>query len=105
MYMPDALRALTQLADAPAKNLSRRVYNIAAISPTAEEIARSVARRVPDVRISFQPDPRRQEILDSWPKALDDSAAQRDWAWSPRYNLEQMTDDLIPQIRKLLSAR
>jgi threonine 3-dehydrogenase len=101
MYMPDGIRALAELAQAPADRLSRCVYNIAAFSPTAEEIAQSVKRAVPGAEITFRSDPRRQAILDSWPHALDDRAAREDWGWRPAYDLEAMTADLIPKVREL----
>ena len=103
MYMPDAIRALLELAAADRERLgSRSVYNIAAMSPTAGEIAESVARAVPGVRLTFQSDPRRQAILDSWPRALDDTAARQDWDWSPRYDLDGMTADLVPAVRAMI---
>ncbi|HTE53464.1 MAG TPA: NAD-dependent epimerase/dehydratase family protein [Kofleriaceae bacterium] len=104
MYMPDALRALIELSEAPESRLARRVYNIAAFSPRAEEIASSVGRRVPGAKITFRPDPRRQAILDSWPRILDDSNARREWGWKPEFDLEEMSDDLVPRIRDLLGA-
>jgi nucleoside-diphosphate-sugar epimerase len=44
----------------------------------------------------------RQNILDSWPKAIDDAAARRDWGWKPRFDLDGMTDDLVPRVRRML---
>lgn len=102
MYVPDALRALIELGDADGARLTRRVYNIAAFSPSAAEIAASVKRLVPNAKLTFRADPRRQAILDSWPNRLDDSNARRDWGWEPAFGLEQMTDDLVPRIRTLL---
>lgn len=102
MYMPDALRALLDLSDAPRERLKRCVYNIAAFSPEAQEIADSVCRHVPGVSLTFRSDPHRQAILDSWPNALDDSCAREDWGWQPQYDLESMGDDLIPKLRTLL---
>lgn len=103
MYMPDALRALVELSEAHPDSLNRRVYNITAFSPTAAEIAESVGRRVDGVKITFRPDPARQAILDSWPRRLDDSHARADWGWRHEFDLEGMSDDLIPQIRALLA--
>ena len=104
MYMPDGLRALVELSQAPRERLSRCVYNLAAFSPTAQQIADEVERAVPGARITFEPDPARQAILDSWPRALDDSLARRDWGWKPAYDLPAMTADLLPKLRALLPA-
>lgn len=101
MYMPDAIRALVEVAAAPRERLGRRcTWNIQGFSPRADEIAASVRRAVPGVEITFAPVAWRQEILDSWPRALDDSAARADWGWAPRYDLEAMTADLVPKIRE-----
>lgn len=99
MYMPDALRALIDLAVAPAKKLRHRMFNIAAMSPRADEIAAAVAKRLPGVKITFKPDPRRQAIVDSWPQALDDSVARAEWGWRAQWDLERMTDDLLAKVR------
>jgi threonine 3-dehydrogenase len=104
MYMPDGIRALYELAVAPREPLTRNVYNIAAFSPTAEEIAASVASAIEGVDITFVSDPTRQAILDSWPCALDDSTARADWGWSPRFDLDAMTQDLVPKIRELVAS-
>ncbi|HEY8379073.1 MAG TPA: NAD-dependent epimerase/dehydratase family protein [Nannocystis sp.] len=104
MYMPDALRALVELSSAPRERLGRCVYNIAAFSPTAQEIADEVVRVVPGAVITFKPDPVRQAILDSWPRALDDSWARHDWGWRPAYDLAGMSDDLAPRLAALVRA-
>jgi threonine 3-dehydrogenase len=102
MYMPDGVRALLELALAPRDAVKRCIYNIAAMSPRADEIAKSVQRQLPNARFTYTPDPVRQAILDSWPKSLDDAAARRDWGWKPKYDLDGMTDDLVPRIRRML---
>lgn len=101
MYMPDALRAMQELSRAPEDKLQRRVYNIGAISPTAEDFANAVRARVPGVDITFKVDPERQAILDSWPCAVDDTCARNEWGWEPAYDLNKMSDDLIPRIRAM----
>ena len=37
MAMPDGVRALVELAHAPANKLTRKVYNIGAFAPRADE--------------------------------------------------------------------
>ena len=103
MYMPDAVRALAEIAAAPRDRLRRTIYNIAAFSPRADEIAASVARAVPEFRATYAPDALRQAILDSWPRALDDAAARADWGWRPEFDLDAMTADLVPKVRELLA--
>jgi threonine 3-dehydrogenase len=102
MYMPDGVRALLEVSFAARDRLSRTIYNIAAFSPRADEIATSVQRLVPGAKFTYAPDPQRQAILDSWPKAIDDSAARRDWGWTPKFDLDQMTDDLLPRVKRML---
>ena len=102
MYMPDGVRALLTLAMADRSRLTRCIYNIAAFSPRADEIAASVTRALPGATFTYVPEPVRQGILDSWPKALDDQTARRDWDWQPAFDLEAMTADLIPKVRLML---
>lgn len=104
MYMPDAIGALCDLSAAPRDALQRSMYNIQGFSPTAEEIAVSVRNALPGVDLSFQVDPHRQGILDSWPRALDDAPARAEWGFAPEYDLEGMTAHLIPEIRRMLAA-
>ncbi len=66
MYMPDGIRALIELSNAPRSRLGRCVYNIAGFSPTAQEIAYTVKGVLPQAKFTFEPDPKRQAILDSW---------------------------------------
>jgi threonine 3-dehydrogenase len=103
MYMPDGIRALVELAAADRSRLQRCIYNIAAFSPTAQEIADTVSQAIGGARFTFAPDPTRQAILDSWPKVLDDRNARRDWGWRPEWDLAGMTRELVPAVRNLLA--
>ncbi len=100
MSMPDATDALLALAAAPQSNLCRRVYNIASFSPSAGELRELVLQHFPDAQITFEPDLARQGIVDSWPAALDDSAARKDWGFAPRHDLGAAFEEyLVPRIR------
>jgi nucleoside-diphosphate-sugar epimerase len=102
MAMPDAVDAIMQLTEAGADRLRQSVYNVAAFNPSAEEIRALVLDAYPDARIDFEPDERRQAIVDSWPRAVNDAAARRDWGLNPRYALEPcFRDYLIPTIAEL----
>jgi len=102
MAMPDAVDAVLALTSARAEDLGQHVYNVAAFNPSAEEIQELVAHAYPEARIHFDPDTRRQAIVDSWPRAIDDSAARTDWGLSPRYDLTPCFEGyLIPTIADL----
>jgi len=86
MVMPDGVDALLRLARAPRAALTRRVYNVAAFNPSADEIRRRVLAAFPGAEVTFKPDLKRQRIVDSWPADVDDGAARRDWGFAPRYD-------------------
>ena len=95
IYIDDAVRTLVDLHDAPEEALTRRVYQVNGIGPSAREMADTVKARLPDVRISYVPDPVRNAIVDSWPSQLDATDAANDWGWESRFDLGDMTDAMI----------
>ena len=100
MAMPDAVRAMMALATAERASLSTCIYNIAAFSPSAEEIAARVRRAFPEARIDYEPDPVRAKIVASWPEDVDDGRARRDWGWKPEYEWERAFDEyLVPSVK------
>lgn len=100
MAMPDAIKALLLLHEAPREKLTRSVYNITSFNPSAGEIRGIALEAFPSVDIRFSPDDKRQAIVDSWPADVDDSSARRDWSWSPDLDLNAAFQEyLIPQIR------
>jgi len=100
MVMPDAIKALVGLTNAPKEKLTQEVYNVSAFSATAEDIAKLVNNVFPDSSISYKPDLNRQKIVDSWPTDIDDSKARSDWSWKPDYDINSAFKNyLIPEIR------
>jgi nucleoside-diphosphate-sugar epimerase len=101
MAMPDAVKALIDLAAAPAENLNQRVYNVTSFSLSADEFKHWVIKFFPDAQISYAPDIKRQTIVDSWAAEMDDSAAAQDWSWKPDYDVQRAFKEyLVPNIRK-----
>jgi len=101
MAMPDAVDALLRLAEAPRDRLMRTAYNVSAFSPRAQEIHDVVVAAFPRASIAWSTDAKRQAIIDSWPGEVDDSAARRDWGFTPRYDFASAFDEyLIPAVRQ-----
>lgn len=99
MAMPDGVQALLDLYQAPEEALSQRVYNINAFSCSAQDFCDEVQKHFDQAKVSFAPHLKRQAIVDSWPAAVDDSPARRDWGFSPRYELNNaFSDYLVPRI-------
>jgi threonine 3-dehydrogenase len=101
MAMPDGIEALLTLASVPRERLTRTAYNVSAFSPSAGEIREVVTAAFPRATIGYQVDEKRQQIVDSWPASVDDSAARADWGFNPAYDFERAFQEyLIPTIRK-----
>jgi len=101
MAMPDAIKALCQLTQAPQEDLRHQVFNVTSFSLSAEEFRQKVLEHFPEAQITYNPDLKRQGIVDSWPADLDDSAARREWGWQPDYDVDRSFNEyLVPNIRK-----
>lgn len=101
MYMPDAIKALMDLAEADGSRLKHRVFNVNSMSFSAAELAESIRAVIPEFTCDYKPD-YRQAIADSWPRSLDDSAAREEWNWRPVYDIPRMTEDMIEKLRQKL---
>ena len=99
MYMPDALDACVQLMEAdPSKLKHRNSFNVTAMSFEPSQVYSAIRRRIPDFTMEYSVDPVKKAIADSWPNYMDDSCARQEWGWSPKWNLETMTDDMLRAI-------
>jgi|TARA_B100000524_G_scaffold345416_1_gene243996 hypothetical protein len=72
------------------------------MSFTPAQLAAAICQILPDFEMSYAPD-FRQEIAETWPKQLDDSAARRDWGWEPRFDLDAMTRDMLAKLEPVAS--
>ena len=99
MYMPDAVRAILEVMAAPTSRLRHRnAFNITAMNFTPELLAAEIRTHIPEFRIEYEVDTASQAIADSWPRAVDDSAARAEWGWVPRYDIAAMTQDMLEKL-------
>jgi nucleoside-diphosphate-sugar epimerase len=105
MYMPDAIRAALEVMEAPADRLEHRnAFNITAMQLTPALLARLIEAQLPAFEIDYKVDPVRQQIADSWPERLDDSAARREWGWQPAFDAGATVQDMLGQLNQKLKA-
>ena len=99
MYMDDAIRATISLMESPAEKIKvRSSYNLAGMTFTPKEISKSIEKHIPGFTISYAPD-FRQEIADSWPSSIDDTKARQQWGWTPRFDLDQTTKEMLDNLK------
>lgn len=104
MYMPDALNAIINLMEADDSKLKHRnAFNVTAMSIEPEQVAAAIRKHIPEFKLSYQVDPVRQAIADSWPNSIDASSAKEEWGFTYEYDLDKMTADMLAKLRgKLL---
>lgn len=99
MYMPDALQAIIDLMEADASKLEHRnAFNVTAMSFEPEQIAASIRKHIPKFELSYDVDPVRQAIANSWPNAIDATAAKNEWGFKAQYDLDSMTKDMLDKL-------
>ncbi len=102
MYMPDAIKSILEIMDAPSENISlRSSYNISGVSFTPKTLSEAIQKEMPDFTISYKPD-YRDLIAKSWPSSLDDSLARMDWGWKPDFGLEDLVNDMLVNLREVV---
>lgn len=98
MFMDDAIRATMELMESGPENIQiRSSYNLAAMSFTPAEVAKSIQNHIPEFEITYKPD-FRQEIADSWPNSIDDAQAKADWGWEHQFDLERTTREMLENL-------
>ncbi len=103
MHMNDAIRATMEIMEAPAEKVKiRSSYNVAGLSFSPKELAIEIQNHVPNFKMSYKSD-YRQAIADSWPQSIDDSKAKTDWNWKSSFNLQELTSDMLTNIKTLVN--
>ncbi|MGB3591743.1 MAG: NAD-dependent epimerase/dehydratase family protein [Nonlabens sp.] len=98
MYMEDAISATIDIMSAPVKNIKQRgSYNLAGMDFTPWELAMEIKKSLPGFSIDYQPD-FRQQIADSWPGSIDDTAAREDWGWNAVFDLPSTVREMLENL-------
>jgi len=104
LYMPDAIKAMIQLMEADESRLvHRNAFNITAMNFTPAQLAKVIQQHIPDFEMTYEVDPTRQAIADSWPDSMDDSCAREEWGWDPEFDIQSMTKDMLEKLTDKLA--
>ncbi len=99
MFMPDAVRAAMELMEAdPSRLKHRNAFNVTAMQLSPEQAAASIREHLPDFQITYEIDPVRQAIAESWPRRVDDTSARTEWDWRPRWDADATTAEMIARL-------
>lgn len=103
LYMPDAIKATIEITHCEAELVKvRSSYNLAGFSFTPAQLGAEIAKEMPAFTLDYAPD-FRQQIAESWPGSIDDSAARKDWNWHNDYSLNDMVKDMLLNLKKAYS--
>ena len=106
MYMDDAIDAIINILNAdPSQLKHRNSFNITATSFEPEQLAATIKKYIPEFKLKYDVDPVRQKIADSWPNSLDDTCAREEWHFSPKYDLNRMTETMLKELSKKLDVK
>lgn len=105
IYMPDALKAAIDLMEAdPSRLIHRNAFNIASLSFAPETVFEAIKKYKPEFEMTYDVDPLKQSIAESWPDCMDDSCARCEWDWKPAYDLDTMTRDMLEKLALKLNV-
>ena len=100
MYMDDAINATINIMDAPLNSIKIRTsYNLSSLYFSPREIEQEIKKYFKDFTVKYEPD-YRDDLAKGWPQSINDDYARKDWGWKPNFNLSQMVNDIILNLKK-----
>lgn len=103
LYIDDAIQGTLALMDAPTDNLRiRSSYNLGGMSFTPASLSAEIKKHIPRFTITYTEGDSRQKIADSWPKSIEDTYAEEDWGWKPKFNLSDTTTIMLENLKSLI---
>ncbi|KAF6031836.1 TDH [Bugula neritina] len=104
MYVDDTVDSIERFVfDTTSDQLSRRTFNVAAMSFTPEELAGEIRKHFPQFRVDYKVD-ERQLIADSWPQVFDDSGSRKEWGWNHEYDMEGLVNVMFAKLNEIHAA-
>jgi threonine 3-dehydrogenase len=99
LFLEDVIDSIVDYTAADAGQLSQQVYNLHAFYLSAGMVAKEAAQRFPGFGYRFEPIAAVEHLISSWPDAVDDSAARRDWGWQPAFDFASAASRICELLR------
>ena len=101
IYVKEIIRAFDAYKKIDPSVISRKTYNIKGFTITPAELVETLRRFVPNVDIKFDTDNSEsaRRLRKAMIKEMDDSLAQKEWGWQPKYLLEETVRDFIAELQ------
>ena len=103
IYVKEVVRAFAEYRKVDASQIKRKTYNIKGFNLTPSELVDTLKRHLPAVNVEFNPDKSEEalQLQKAMAKEMDESLAQNDWGWQPKYLLEETVIDFIKELNLL----
>ena len=98
IYLPDLIRSLDDIMEAPVQRFTTRVYTLQSCAVTVGEYVAEVGKRFPGGDIIVKPD-FRDDIMRTWPRGTDGRLAGRDWGMKLQFGVGEMVGDMYTRIK------
>ena len=101
LYYKDAALAMIKVSQVPKDSLRMGCYLLNGVEPvlTAQEMVDMIRARMPNSKLTFDPDPELSQIYYGM-IPFDDHVAREDWGWKPEYDNEKAMDDFISEVQQ-----
>ncbi|KAI6660508.1 L-threonine 3-dehydrogenase, mitochondrial [Oopsacas minuta] len=101
MFLPDCVRGTVKFLETPREKLKQYTYNLTAVSFNPKQLVDAMRPHFPQMEVTYEPDPVKQTIADTWPQVFDDSNARRDWGWNHKFGLEDMVQVMVDKVKSM----
>ena len=97
MKIDDCLQATELLLSCDKEKVQQEVYNISGASFSPAEFEAEVQKHLPDFKLNYELSGM-DEVAESWPSSVNDSAFRNDFDWRPSFTLSSMVPALLTRL-------
>ena len=103
IYVKDVAYAFDIYRKVDVSQLGRKTYNIRGYNLTLVDLVNTLKKFLPSVKITFDTDNSEGalQLRKAMAKEMDDSLAQKEWNWQPKYLLEETVREYLKELEMM----